>query len=313
MGRIMTNPKQSSSSYVRAYGKVQKIEPYRLVWLSKIVYSGTFELLISVVIVINAISLAVLTMPNLDPEVIAAANTIDGIAFVIYAFELVMRILSYGKKPWMFFREGWNVFDFIVVGLSPFFQGQTAVIRLLRLLRLVRIFRFLPEVRILSASIVKSIPPLMSMTVLISLLLFLYGMAGFYIFGEQAPESWGNIGLSMKSLFILLTLENFPVYLEEAMLITPIAIPFFLSYVFLIVFTVLNVLIGIVLNAMDEAREEDRTQREQLKNLKGLSADVSELSSSDKNVKLEIQRLRDELSKLESTITSKDQSPKPKA
>jgi voltage-gated sodium channel len=76
---------------------------------------------------------------------------------------------------------------------------------------------------------------------------------------------------------------------------------------------VLNVLIGIVLNAMDEAREEDRTQREQLKNLKGLSADVSELSSSDKNVKLEIQRLRDELSKLESTITSKDQSPKPKA
>jgi len=108
------------------------------------------------------------------------------------------------------------------------------------------------------------------MSVLITLLLFLYGMAGFYLFGEQAPTSWGDIGLSMKSLFILLTLENFPVYLEEAMLISPLAIPFFLSYVFLIVFTVLNVLIGIVLNAMDEARSEDKAQRSELAELRAL-------------------------------------------
>jgi voltage-gated sodium channel len=309
----MKKPKPAVS-YVRAYGKVKAIEPYRVIWLSKVVYSSTFELAISAVIIINAISLAVLTMPNLDSDTIQIANTVDAIAFGIYVLELILRMISYGKKPWTYFKEGWNVFDFIVVGLSPFFQGQTAVIRLLRLLRLVRIFRFLPEVRILSASIVKSIPPLLSMTVLTTLLLFLYGMAGFYIFGAQAPESWGNIGLSMKSLFILLTLENFPVYLEEAMRISPVAVPFFLSYVFLIVFTVLNVLIGIVLNAMDEAREEDRVQKKQVKELNEISSKVSALSSVDKQVQKEIEKLKAEISRIESSLSSPKQkgTPNPK-
>jgi voltage-gated sodium channel len=308
----MTKPKPAVN-YVRAYGKVKAIEPYRVIWLSKVVYSSPFELAISAVIIINAISLAVLTMPNLDAQTIQIANTVDAIAFGIYVLELILRMVSYGKKPWTYFKEGWNVFDFIVVGLSPFFQGQTAVIRLLRLLRLVRIFRFLPEVRILSASIVKSIPPLLSMTVLTTLLLFLYGMAGFYIFGEQAPESWGNIGLSMKSLFILLTLENFPVYLEEAMLISPIAVPFFLSYVFLIVFTVLNVLIGIVLNAMDEAREEDRVQKRQVKELNDVSSKLASLSSADKQVQKEIDRLKKEISKIEASLSKSKSKAKPKS
>lgn len=298
----MTKPK-SAVSYVRAYGKVKQIEAYRLIWLAKVVYSSPFELAISAVIIINAISLAVLTMPGLDAETIQIAHTVDAIAFGIYVLELILRMVSYGRKPWTYFKEGWNVFDFIVVGLSPFFQGQTAVIRLLRLLRLVRIFRFLPEVRILSSSIVKSIPPLLSMTVLITLLLFLYGMAGFYIFGDQAPESWGNIGLSMKSLFILLTLENFPVYLEEAMALSPLAVPFFLSYVFLIVFTVLNVLIGIVLNAMDEAREEDRVQKQQMKTLTELSSKVTSLSTADKQVQNEIDKLKKDIKRFESKLS----------
>jgi voltage-gated sodium channel len=67
------------------------------------------------------------------------------------------------------------------------------------------------------------------MSVLITLLLYLYGMAAVYLFGDEAPESWGDIGVSMKSLFILLTLENFPFYLEEGLLISPLALPFFLS------------------------------------------------------------------------------------
>jgi voltage-gated sodium channel len=244
-------------------------------------------------------------MPNLSPETVALANNIDLVAYGIYVLELLLRLVSYGKKPWRYFKEGWNVFDFVVIGLTPFFQGQTAVIRLLRLMRLVRIFRFLPEVRILSASIVKSIPPLLSMSVLISMMLFLYGMAGHYAFGAEAPQSWGNIGLSMKSLFILLTLENFPIYLEEAMLISPLAIPFFLSYVFLIVFTVLNVLIGIVLNAMDEARAEDRTQRAQVEELNKLAFQADQLKSPDSETQEEIRKIRERISQITAEASSK--------
>ena len=296
--------KTAKVSYVRAYGKVREIEPYRIRSLAQLVYSTQFELLISAVIIINAISLAVLTMPNLSPEAIALANNVDLAAYVIYVVELILRLISYGKKPWKFFKEGWNVFDFVIIGLTPFFQGQTAVIRLLRLMRLIRIFRFLPEVRILSASIVKSIPPLLSMSVLIGMLLFLYGMAGYYFFGADAPESWGNIGLSMKSLFILLTLENFPVYLEEAMLINALALPFFLSYVFLIVFTVLNVLIGIVLNAMDEARTEDQTQRRQVAELNELASKAELLESSNSATQLEIQQIRDRINEISAQASS---------
>jgi voltage-gated sodium channel len=302
----MSVPKDSSKvSYVRAYGKVQEIESYRIRSLAQLVYSTKFELFISGVIAINAVCLAILTMPNLSPETIAIANNIDIAAYVIYIIELLLRLVSYGTKPWKFFQEGWNVFDFVIIGLTPFFQGQTAVIRLLRLMRLVRIFRFLPEVRILSASIVKSIPPLLSMSVLITMLLFLYGMAGYYFFGSDAPESWGNIGLSMKSLFILLTLENFPIYLEEAMLINPLAIPFFLSYVFLIVFTVLNVLIGIVLNAMDEARSEDKTQRNQVDELNELASKAEKLTSSDRATQEEIKAIRQRIMQITDEATSK--------
>lgn len=250
---------------VRAYGSVEEIQPYRFKALARLVYSSNFELTIAFVILTNAVSLAILTLPEISAEVRRSAETIDIYCFWIYVVELGLRILSYGRKPWKFLSRGWNVFDLIVIGLAPFVQGQTAVLRLLRLLRLVRIFRFLPEVRVLSRSIIKSVPPLLSMTVLISLMLFLYGMAGYYLFGSDAPASWGDIGSSMKSLFILLTLENFPVYLEEALAINALALPYFLSYVFVVVFTVLNVLIGIVLNAMDEARTEDKAIQNQLK------------------------------------------------
>lgn len=207
---------------------------------------------------VNAVSLAILTMPDLDGAIRRSCEQIDLVCFGIYAVELILRLLSYGRRPWEFFKQGWNVFDFLVIGLSPLLAGQTALLRLLRLLRLFRIFRFLPEVRVLMASIAKSLPPLMSLAVLIFVALFLYGMLGYYLFGKVDVENWGSITNAMMSLFILLTLENFPNYLEAGVAITPWALPFFLSYIFIVVFTVLNVLIGVVLNSMDEAREENR-------------------------------------------------------
>lgn len=286
---------------LNADGEWETIAPYRVMWLARIVYSGRFELFIASVIAINALFLAVLTMPGISEATRSTAITVDTIAMVIYVAELLVRILSYGKKPWHFFRQGWNVFDFIVVGLAPLAAGQTVILRLLRLLRLLRIFRFLPEVRILFASIVKSIPPLLSMSVLIGLLLFLYGMAGTYLFGTMLPEAWGHIGRSLKSLFILLTLENFPVYLDEAMAISPFALPFFLSYVFFVVFTILNVLIGIVLNAMDEARAEARIHSDKKTALTELSALVDVISADGKITADELAQLRSDIDRLKNS------------
>ena len=288
-----------------AYGREMKIHPWRIPWLTRLVYSSQFELLIAFVILVNAVSLAILTMPDLDKSVREACEQIDLVCFVIYTVELVLRIISYGKRPWEFFRQGWNVFDFVVIAAAPFFAGQTAVLRILRLLRLFRIFRFLPEVRVLTTSIVRSLPPLMSLAVLIFVALFMYGMLGFYLFGESDPTNWGSITEAMTSLFILLTLENFPNYLEAGVAISPWALPYFLSYVFVVVFTVLNVLIGVVLNAMDEAREENRERAKRMGQLSEIVDDV-ELMTEDGQISAdEMRRLREKVARMERILDEK--------
>ena len=276
-----------------------EIAPWRIRSLTKLVYSQPFELLIAFVILINATSLAILTMPDLDSQVRAACEQIDTICFAIYGTELVLRILSYGKKPWMFFKQGWNIFDFVVIAAAPIFSGQTAVLRLLRLLRLVRIFRFLPEVRVLTTSIIRSLPPLMSLAVLIFVALFMYGMLGNYLFGPDDAENWGSITRAMTSLFILLTLENFPNYLEAGVAVSPWALPYFLSYVFVVVFTVLNVLIGVVLNAMDEAREENRQRTIRMNQLSEIVDDVELMTEDGKISSEELQQLKKKVAQME--------------
>ena len=290
---------------VKAYGEIIEIPEYRIFWLSRIVYSSPFELSIAFVILLNAISLGVLTMPGLSDGARESFEAFDRLALYVYTAELILRMISYGSKPLEFFRRGWNIFDFLIVALSPIFAGQTVVLRLLRLLRLIRIFRFLPEVKVLTISIIRSIPPLLSMSVLIFLALFIYGMAGVYLLGDELPRHWGDITIALTTLFILLTLENFPVYLEEAILVSPLALPFFLSYIFIVVFTVLNVFIGIVLNAMDEARSENREKLEKLKKLDELALEIDNMTVDGKVTDQEILVLREKLAALEAMARKK--------
>jgi voltage-gated sodium channel len=290
---------------VKAYGEIIEIPDYRIFWLSRIVYSSPFELSIAFVILLNAISLGLLTMSGISDGARNSFEAFDRIALYVYTAELALRMISYGKKPWEFFRRGWNIFDFLIVALSPIFAGQTVILRLLRLLRLIRIFRFLPEVKVLTISIVRSIPPLLSMSVLIFLALFIYGMAGVYLLGEKLPIHWGDISIALTTWFILLTLENFPVYLEEAILVSPLALPFFLSYIFIVVFTVLNVFIGIVLNAMDEARSENRERIEKLKQLSEIVHEVDDFTADGKVTDEEILVLREKLAALEAMARKK--------
>lgn len=234
----------------------EDIESYRIRPIARIVYGNSFELSIVALIILNAAALAALTFPRVTGTTRDALMAFDSIVIWVFVVELLVRIASYGKKPWMFFTSGWNVFDFLVIALVPIFSGATIILRLLRLLRVVRLFRFMPEFRILSNSLARSIKPLLSLVVLIGFLMFLFAMAGVYLFGADNPESWGDLGVAMVTLTILLTLENFPESLEAGLGTTPFALLYFVAFMFLVVFTVLNVLIGIVLNAMDEARQE---------------------------------------------------------
>jgi voltage-gated sodium channel len=278
------------------------MESYRIKWLTRVVYSQPFELFIAGIILLNAIALALLTLPQIDGETRESLVRFDEIALWIFIGELIARMISYGSKPWMFFKTGWNIFDFIIIGLSPLFASQTLILRLLRIFRLIRIFRFLPEVRILTRSITRSLPPLMSMSVLIFLALFIYGMAGVYLFGDEMPDKWGDITAALTSLFILLTLEEFANYLVDGLAVSPWALPYYISYVFVIVFTILNVLIGVVLNAMDEAREENRQREREIEKLQTFARDVEEMSADGQITEEEIASLKKKIITLESEL-----------
>ena len=278
------------------------METYRIKWLTRIVYSQTFELCIAGIIFLNAVALALLTIPGIDAATRESLERFDQAALWIFVGELVVRMISYGRKPWNFFKTGWNVFDFVIIGLSPFLANQTLILRLLRIFRLIRIFRFLPEVRVLTRSITRSLPPLMSMSVLIFLALFIYGMAGVYLFGDEMPEQWGDITAALTSLFILLTLEEFAIYLVDGLAVSPWALPYYISYVFVIVFTILNVLIGVVLNAMDEARQENRDREEEIKRLQNFAKEVDDISADGKVSAEEITQLRQKILTLEKEL-----------
>jgi len=228
--------------------------------LAGLVDSSGFTAVIVSVILLNALVLALGTYATIDDRFGSQLHLINDLCFVVFLVELLLRILSYGRQPWNFFRSGWNIFDFVVIG-SVFIPGvreNATLLRMARLARLMRVVRLLPDLRVLLLGVWRSVPPLLSVAGITAAILFVYGMIGWLMFADAIPEHWGNIGRAMLTLFVMLTLENFPNYMYEGMDVHPWSWIYFVSFILIAAFVVLNVLIGIVLNSMEEARESER-------------------------------------------------------
>ena len=228
--------------------------------LKRIVDHPAFTGAVVAVILANALVLGLQTYPGIEREYGGALDLVNTLFLAFFVAEIGVRIAAYGRRPWRFFLDGWNVFDFLAVALAfgPGLRENSTVLRLARLARIVRVVHLLPDVRILVTGVVRSLPPLASMAILTTLIIFVYGMVGWQLFGEEVPERWGTIGTAMLTLFVMLTLENFPVYMEQGMEIHSWSWVFFVSFVLVAAFVVINVFIAIVLNSMEEARELER-------------------------------------------------------
>jgi voltage-gated sodium channel len=232
----------------------------------RIADAGVFQGFILVVIVLNAIALGVETY-DISDGLDAALSTLDDVFLGIFVVELAIRIAAFGTRPQDFFRDGWNVFDFVVIGaaFAPGLRENATLLRIVRLLRVVRLVTVLPDLRTLVRALVRSIPPILSLVVLTIMLMYVYGMVGWILFGEEDPENWGDIGQALLSTFTMLTLENWPALLNAGTAIHPASWIFFVSYVLLASFLVINILIAIIINSMEEVhdveREEARAER----------------------------------------------------
>jgi voltage-gated sodium channel len=232
----------------------------------RIADSGRFQGFILVVIVLNAITLGVQTY-DLSENLESTLTTLDDIFLGIFVVELIIRIAAFGSRPQDFFQDGWNVFDFVVIAAAfvPGIRENATLLRIVRLLRVVRVVTVLPDLRILLRALVRSIPPILSLAVLTLMLMYVYGMVGWILFHEQDPKNWGDLGTAMLSTFTMLTLENWPKLLEQGMAIHPNSWIFFVSYVLLASFLVINILIAIIINSVEQVhqveREEERADR----------------------------------------------------
>jgi voltage-gated sodium channel len=226
--------------------------------------SEWFQTAIIGVIVLNAIVLGLETYDTVDDAVGDELRALDKVFLAIFVFELAVRIGAYGRTPWRFFTTGWNIFDATIVAVAfvPGLSGSSTLLRLARLLRVARLIRYLPDVHVLLRGVLKSLPSIGGLIVLTLLLLFLYGMLGWSMFAEEDPERWGDIGEAMLTLFNVLTLEGWPDIFSAAREITPWAVPYMLSFILLGTFIVLNLVIGIVLTSMEEARAAHRLERD---------------------------------------------------
>lgn len=237
----------------------------------RIVDSDAFTYFIAAVILANAAVLGLETYESVERDAGGLLDTLNDVFLGIFVVELALRFASYGRSPRGFFGSGWNVFDLVVVGAAfvPGLSQNSTLLRLARLARVVRVVRLLPDVRILLVAMARSLPPMLSLAVLGTLVLYVYAMVGWMLFGDEDPERWGDIGQAFLTMFVLLTLENFPDVLEDGMAIEPLSWIFFVSFALLAAFILLNVLIGVVLNSMEEAREiEIEREREALQKLR---------------------------------------------
>jgi voltage-gated sodium channel len=228
--------------------------------LARVVDSSPFSVVVVATIGVNAVVLGLQTYDGLADRWGWWLDALNAACLGVFIVELLIRMASYWPRPWVFFRNGWNVFDFVVVTAAfvPGIRQNSTLLRLVRLLRIVRLVRVLPDLRVLLLGVWRSILPLASIGAVTAMIIFVYGMVGWILFGDELPEQWGNIGRAMLTLFVMLTLEDFPVYMDAAMDIEPWAWIYFVSFILVAAFIVLNVLIGVVLNSMEEARELDR-------------------------------------------------------
>ena len=220
----------------------------------RIVETRGFDLVVAAVILLNAASLGVETYDLSGSEDVIGA--LDAVFVAFFLGELTLRILSYGPRPGRFFREGWNVFDFVIITavLVPGLGQSTTLLRLLRLARVARLVRIFPDMRLLVQAVGRSIPKVASLMLLTVFTLYVYAIVGWLIFEDDHPEHWGNLGESMLTLFVMTTLENFPARLAEGREVSDWTVLYFVSFAVVAVFILFNLLIGIVISSLDESR-----------------------------------------------------------
>lgn len=247
--------------------------------IASVIDSNWFNKFIIYVIIFNAIILGIQTSKSLDSQIINALDLLDSLCLSIFVVEIAMKLWVQRAS---FFKSGWNNFDFIIVAIALIpASGELAVLRALRILRLLRLISVVPSMRRVISAMLLAIPGVFSIAGLLVVFFYIGAVMSTNLFGEDFPEWFGSISASVYTLFQVMTLESWSMgIVRPVMEVYPYAWLFFIPFILVTTFTVLNLFIGIILDAMNSVKEEEnQTIQHDQKNYENIEYIKNEMAS----------------------------------
>lgn len=246
-----------------------------------------FEALVVAVIIISALEIGAKTY-----ELPAFANSLtyglDPFITLFFLIEITIRFIAEDNKK-AFFKDGWNVFDTLVVlvSLIPINDSELALLaRLVRIFRVLRMISIIPELRTLINSLLKALPQMGYVVLLMFIIFYIYAAVGSYLFADINPFLWDNIATSMLTLFRVMTFEDWTDIQYETMEVYGWSWIYYMTFIFLTAFAFLNMVIGIVINVMDkEGRKVELGQENEAQELGDKEPSITDLQQEIRELK----------------------------
>lgn len=252
--------------------------------------------LIIVLILLNAVLLGLETWPAAMEFAGGVILFVDRLILAVFVIEIAIRLYVYGRAFW---RDPWSLFDFAVVAIALVpATGQLAVLRALRVLRVLRLLTMVPSMRRVVGALLSALPGLGSIFVVLAIIYYVFAVIATNLFAASHPEWFGNIGRSLYTLFQVMTLESWSMGISRPVMEEfPYAWAFFIPFILVATFTMLNLFIAIIVNAMETFTDDERKAA-------GEAADAArqhieaELHAEFRAMRDEMRALRAELARL---------------
>lgn len=256
--------------------------------INNLVESKKFQNFIIILIILNGITMGLETSSNVMNSFGSLIHIFDIFVITVFTIEVVLRIIAHKLS---FFKDPWSLFDFFVVTISLIpSSGSFSVLRILRVLRLFRLITVVPQMRKIVSALISVIPGMLSIVGLMSLIFYVFAIMATNLYAQTFPQWFGTLGESFYTLFQIMTLESWSMgVVRPIMEQHPLAWTFFVPFIFIATFVMINLVVAIIVDAMAIIKEEEKEIYEEVK-------------EEEKDLKKEILSLKDEIIELKELV-----------
>ncbi len=258
----------------------------------RVAQTRAFDNVVIGMILATALGLGMDTDAALHARFGALIGWVYQAALAVFVVEAAVKLTAVAPRFERYFRDGWNLFDFsvLVLALIPA-TGQFALIaRLARLLRVLRLVTVVPQLRVIVATLIRSLPGLGHVMLLLLVLYYVYAVAGVHLFGDHDPTHWRSLGIALLTLFRVMTLEDWTDVMYVAMELHPMSWLFFVSFVLIAAVIMINLVIAVVINNLHDARLE-ATLAQDDKTLETIRKDAAHARDALQRIEAHVERL----------------------